>query len=504
MKILTKIIPLAVSFFFILLFIYAAASKMLDFENFQVQLAQSPLLSAYAGLISYAVIMLEIVVAGLLCFQVTRLIGLYASFALMVAFTVYIYLILHFSDFVPCSCGGILEKMSWQQHLVFNIISVLLAFIGISFIRKDRAHRWSHTAAWLAFSAALSTGSMVALFLSSEYIIKKENNFTRRFPSHILTEEKFISLDTDSYYFAGITDKELFLGNKSTPFNIFKVANDLSKIDRVKTFPQGNFRFKNLIYEVIDNKIYAHDGTIPLIYKGINRESEIMLSPVSYDNAYFNQLTVIDSTTFAIRSNEARSALNIFGTIDLKRKIKFQRSKELLAANNNIFDSDGKLLYDRKIERIIYTHFYRNQIWILNREMQLTFVGKTIDTVSQSGIKFHKFPDGTLKMSAPPKMLNLAMTTHNGLLFIRSMLRGKYEPGETWKSSSIIDVYEIHPFKYWGSFYVQNRGGKSVSQMLVTNDHLFVLIGNHLVKYRLKKSVFDEAKRGKPKNRSSE
>ncbi len=112
MKTLTKSIPLAVSFFFILLFIYAAASKMLDFENFQVQLAQSPLLSAYAGLISYAVIILEIVVAGLLCFQVTRLIGLYASFALMVAFTVYIYLILHFSDFVP-----VLRRNSGKNEL---------------------------------------------------------------------------------------------------------------------------------------------------------------------------------------------------------------------------------------------------------------------------------------------------------------------------------------------------------------------------------------------------
>ena len=33
---------------YILLFVYAAVSKLLDFENFQVQLGQSPLLSAFA------------------------------------------------------------------------------------------------------------------------------------------------------------------------------------------------------------------------------------------------------------------------------------------------------------------------------------------------------------------------------------------------------------------------------------------------------------------------
>lgn len=80
MKTLTKIIPLAVSLFFIILFIYAGASKMFDFENFQVQLAQSPLLSAYAGFISYSVIILELVIAGMLCFKLTRLLGLYGSF----------------------------------------------------------------------------------------------------------------------------------------------------------------------------------------------------------------------------------------------------------------------------------------------------------------------------------------------------------------------------------------------------------------------------------------
>lgn len=131
MKTIYKFIPIFASFFFILLFIYAAASKMLDFENFQVQLAQSPLLSAYAGFISYGVIGIEIGIAALLMFQQGRKIGLYASFAIMVAFTVYIYLILNYSDFVPCSCGGILEKMGWTEHLIFNIGCTVLAGLAM-------------------------------------------------------------------------------------------------------------------------------------------------------------------------------------------------------------------------------------------------------------------------------------------------------------------------------------------------------------------------------------
>lgn len=44
-------------YLFILLFVYTATSKFIDLENFKIQLAQSPLLSAYADIIAYTVIM---------------------------------------------------------------------------------------------------------------------------------------------------------------------------------------------------------------------------------------------------------------------------------------------------------------------------------------------------------------------------------------------------------------------------------------------------------------
>lgn len=126
-----------ISLLYILLFVYAAVSKLIDFENFQVQLGQSPLLSAFAGPIAWIVPIVEIVISGLLIFPKTRLIGLFAAFFLMVMFTAYILIILNFSSFVPCSCGGILEKMSWKTHKVFNIIFIMLAVAAILLIQKN-------------------------------------------------------------------------------------------------------------------------------------------------------------------------------------------------------------------------------------------------------------------------------------------------------------------------------------------------------------------------------
>lgn len=131
---LKTIILDSICFLLVLLFVYAAVSKMLDFENFQIQLAQSPLLSAFAGLISWGVIILELLISVLIVFKRTRIFALYFAFGLMVMFTVYIYIILNYSSFIPCSCGGILEKLNWKKHLVFNIFFVIISAVAILLI----------------------------------------------------------------------------------------------------------------------------------------------------------------------------------------------------------------------------------------------------------------------------------------------------------------------------------------------------------------------------------
>ena len=120
-----------VVFSYILLFVYAALTKLLDYQKFVVQLGQSPILTNYAQVLAVVVPFIELGISLMLIFPKTRLKGLYAAFGLMVIFTTYIVLASRFSDYVPCSCGGVLEGMTWTQHLIFNTVFVLLALIGI-------------------------------------------------------------------------------------------------------------------------------------------------------------------------------------------------------------------------------------------------------------------------------------------------------------------------------------------------------------------------------------
>lgn len=121
----------AITFLFMLLFLYAATSKLLEYDLFRAQIGKSPLITKYAGLFSWLVPAVEIVVSVMLFIPRFRLLGLYSSFSLMFVFTGYIAFILMFSPYVPCSCGGILSSMGWTEHLIFNIGFTLLAVVGI-------------------------------------------------------------------------------------------------------------------------------------------------------------------------------------------------------------------------------------------------------------------------------------------------------------------------------------------------------------------------------------
>lgn len=136
-KMIRKTIIEIVIFLYVLLFVYASISKLLDFEKFAVQLGQSPMLTNYSKLLAWSVPAVELVIACLLLLSKTRLTGLYAAHGLMVMFTTYIFIIMMYDDYVPCSCGGVLESMGWTGHLVFNVAFIILAVVAIVIIEKQ-------------------------------------------------------------------------------------------------------------------------------------------------------------------------------------------------------------------------------------------------------------------------------------------------------------------------------------------------------------------------------
>ena len=121
-----------------LLFGYAAITKLADYENFRFGISESPFISPFASVLAWLVPLTELVIVAFLLLSYTRLAGLYAASIVMFLFTVYIAAMLLFAIDIPCSCGGVLESMSWPAHLVFNAVFTVLSIAGVIIERKRR------------------------------------------------------------------------------------------------------------------------------------------------------------------------------------------------------------------------------------------------------------------------------------------------------------------------------------------------------------------------------
>lgn len=120
-----------ISIWFVILFMYTGIAKFMEFGVFKAQLEESPVMEPVAPVIAWGLPILEFIISVFLFVPRLRLKGLYGTFLLMTAFTIYVLVMLLTSPELPCSCGGIIEQLSWPGHLIFNTLMVILSVVGI-------------------------------------------------------------------------------------------------------------------------------------------------------------------------------------------------------------------------------------------------------------------------------------------------------------------------------------------------------------------------------------
>ncbi|SEN04813.1 hypothetical protein SAMN05192574_102292 [Mucilaginibacter gossypiicola] len=121
----------------IVLFVYAAVSKLADFDLFRRQMLIQVFPLWLSSILVWAIPLAELIAAIMLLFSNTMQRGLYLSCLLMTVFSGYISLVLlHVFKKVPCSCGGILQNMGWETHLTFNAVFLILIIMAIILKKK--------------------------------------------------------------------------------------------------------------------------------------------------------------------------------------------------------------------------------------------------------------------------------------------------------------------------------------------------------------------------------
>lgn len=480
-----------VCFLYIILFTYAAISKLIDFENFQTQLGQSPLLSAYAASISFLVIFAELGLVLALFLRVSRIKALYLSVGLMTVFTSYIILILNFSSFIPCSCGGILEKLGWTEHLIFNLFFIFIGSCSLLLYQYDK--KGIITLLAIVVSSVLF---VVFLLLSSEDTMQKQNPFIRRFTPNVASRTLTKNLNNYGFYFAGQSKEKIYLGNTISPLTIIAFDSTLQHKKQYSIqLTLDTLPFRAVKTKIVGAHFFLYDGSIPIIYRGFVSDWKATIWVTK--KPYFTTLQPIDSTLCVFRGQQLGTYENVLGTIALDDSLKIRKQTHLLQKQiDGIFDTDGTLTYSAGLKKIVYTYFYRNQFIVADTALQLVHCVTTIDTTTKAKLKVVRVKkSGDSKLAAPPYTVNLRSAAFNQLLFNQSGLRGRYESKKNWNYASIIDVYDITNKIYLFSFYIYHEKKMKMSDLLITEKALYAIVGHQIEKYTFGAPILTQLKK---------
>jgi putative oxidoreductase len=130
-----------ISALFIILFFYTALNKSYNIGSTVEALKRTKVFTGMESYIAWSVVAVEYLAAILLIIPKFRKLGLYASLILMAAFSLYVGIMMMFLANLPCSCGGVISKMTWKQHLIFNLFFTFLAFLAIKMINSKNNNR---------------------------------------------------------------------------------------------------------------------------------------------------------------------------------------------------------------------------------------------------------------------------------------------------------------------------------------------------------------------------
>lgn len=162
---LRHIIAYSISIFLIIFWLFVGLEKAWSWQNFRISLQQQPLPDWSIGIIFWLIPLVEILTGILLAFRNNKLrrLGYSGSILLLSAFTIFIGLgVAGVYEKRPCTCSSIFNEMSWEWHLVVNIILLSVSILGLLMLRpplisSGDSERYSKSVRLFILYLALST-----------------------------------------------------------------------------------------------------------------------------------------------------------------------------------------------------------------------------------------------------------------------------------------------------------------------------------------------------------
>lgn len=330
---------------------------------------------------------------------------------------------------------------------------------------------------------------MLVLFVTMGQSNTAKNGFNRVIPTSVMSVSKETALMEADYYIAGFTAGRIYLGNLKKPLHLFVADSSLQLQPLQLSFPPSLRNIWQSTRLSVDSPyIYMSDGVTPKFFVG--NLTTLKMDTFMSNSSYFTSATNVSPGSFAVRAVNMNTHENMLLKVQTDSPYVIKTASVLKKQADGVFCTDGQLKYDKASNRLIYMYYYRNQCLLLDTNLNLIKIIKTIDTTSTAKISVTNTNDqGNYTLSAPPAFVNSNFCMHADKIYVRSLLLADNETLSVIERNNVIDIYTAGNGNYLRSLYIPKRHDESLNDMCILKDKLIVLYPHSLIVYNLPKDL---------------
>ena len=327
---------------------------------------------------------------------------------------------------------------------------------------------------------------LLLYFFSSARSTDNFGGFNRKIDGEFVSLHAAVTPKYGGLYVAGVVNNRIAFGSHVVPLTLLLMSYDLDDTVSVhiRTNTPSNFASGPVLIKIDSPRFYLMNGAIPVVNAGWVENWEAYQSIKTLE--FFKTANIIGSDGIVSKINSSNSGEDelLKETFSNNRKY---LAKELLTKQvDGVFCVDGMLNYNKELNRVIYTYYYRNEIVFADSNLNLLFRGKTIDTVNRAKIKVSTIEaDKRITISAPPVVVNGSSCTAGDLLYINSRMLADNENDTIRRTQDVIDVYSIRDGSYRFSFYIPKFNGQQLISFFVKSNFLIIMYRKNIVSYKI-------------------
>lgn len=335
---------------------------------------------------------------------------------------------------------------------------------------------------------AIGWVGLVCAFLF--YLHNNKPNGFKRGRIYQAQQLQVLDLKYNGWYIAGLSRGRIYLGRVNAPLGLLSCNYRLQDtLHHMLPFnPRLKLDWKVARTRIDSPYIYLYDYKTPTLFSAGTVNKKQTGYPLT--GMHFDLMQLLSPGSIIVNGYEAAIGQKSVQKVWLRNKPYVDNSQSyahaMQAAGN--FSIDGFITINRKENAVLFTYYYRNQFVCLDTNLNLRYMGKTIDTNALAKLKVEALQvKGKMvrTVTGIPAIVNKRAYSDGGFIYIQAGLKADNESLMPFEEPITIDVYRLATGVYSHSLHLPEYKSEALTGFALRGNMLIAIYGPYLVTYSI-------------------